>query len=250
MSNASSEQDPQARRLTQVARRQDHPNSRPRDAATLIIVDQRGDEPRILMGRRHDRHTFLPGKFVFPGGRVDCADLRLKAPADFVPETTRKLLVDMKGGADPKRARALGLTALRETYEETGLMIGKHARSAPTSRSPAWREFLQHGVAPDLSAMRFIARAITPPRRPRRYDTRFFCVPFEAIAKQIEREENELLDLHWLSIAETAALDLPTITQVILEELAGHMAKGGLPDPGTPIPYYFMRAGRFQRDLI
>ena len=240
----------QARRLTGVARRQDHPNSRPRDAATLIIVDDRDGHERILMGRRHDRHTFLPGKFVFPGGRVDPADLRLSAPVDFSPETTQKLLVDMKGGANPKRARALGLAALRETFEETGLMVGAHSKRALTSNSPAWRDFLQQGICPSLGAMRFIARAITPPRRPRRYDTRFFCVPYQAVAKTIEREEDELLDLHWLSIEETAALDLPTITQVILSELSGHLKKGGLPDVSAPVPYYFMRSGKFRRELI
>lgn len=250
MSKDKAEQNDQARRLTSVARRMDHPNSRPRDAATLIIVDERGSEPRILMGRRSDRHTFLPGKFVFPGGRVDCADHRLTAPVDLAPETTAKLMVDMKGGADPKRARALGLTALRETYEETGLVIGQAGEQTMTSRSQSWREFLAHGISPTLSSMRFIARAITPPRRPRRYDTRFFCVPYEAVAKSVNRDENELLDLHWIGISETGTLDLPTITQVILEDLTGHLKRGGLPDQSVPIPYYFMRNGQFLRTLI
>jgi len=250
MSGNPADQKDQSQRLTNVNRRQDYPNSRPRDAATLIIVDERGPEPRVLMGRRSDQHTFLPGKFVFPGGRVDCADLRLAAPVDFAPETTAKLLVDMKGGADPNRARALGLTALRETYEETGLMVGEAARQAPRSRSQSWREFLAHGVCPDLTLMRFIARAITPPRRPRRYDTRFFCVPYEAVAKSVTRDEVELLDLSWIGLGETGAHDLPTITQVVLEELAGHLKRGGLPDQSIPVPYYFMRNGRFQRTLI
>ena len=250
MTDATGYKNPHARRLTDVARRQDYPNSRPRDAATLIIVDDRGPEPKVLMGRRHDRHTFLPGKFVFPGGRIDCADLRLATPVRLAPVTEKKLLVDMKGGANPNRARALGLTALRETFEETGLMIGERTDQPAASRSPAWRDFLREGVNPNLDAMRFIARAITPPRRPRRYDTRFFCVPHTAIAKTIDLEENELLDLHWLSIGETGALDLPMITQIVLEELSGHLARGGLPDPNAPVPYFFMRAGRFQRQLI
>ena len=65
-----------AQRLTEATRRRDHPNLRPRDAATLIIVDASGKKPKVLMGRRHERHSFMPGKFVFPGGRVDPADVR------------------------------------------------------------------------------------------------------------------------------------------------------------------------------
>ncbi len=250
MSGAVGGEDAQARRLTEVARRRDHPNSRPRDAATLIIVDETGPEPRILMGRRHDRHTFLPGKFVFPGGRIDYADRRLAGGCDFEAATAAKLLIDMKGGADPGRARALGLAALRETFEETGLLVGATGGSIPASRSPAWRAFLVHGVRPSLEGVRFIARAITPPRRPRRYDTRFFCVSRDAVAKTVRLEESELLDLHWIALSQSDTFDLPTITQVILEELAAHLEKGGLPDPSSPVPYYFMHQGRFRRELI
>ncbi len=239
-----------ANRLTHLVRPQDYPNSRPRDAATLIVLDERDREPRVLMGRRHDRHIFLPGKFVFPGGSVDNADLRLAAPDDLKPETEAKLLVDMKGSPSRKRARALALSALRETFEETGLMIGDTSDKPPASQSSAWREFFHHGVYPSLKNLRFIARAITPPRRPRRYDTRFFCVSHKEIAKTVTMEERELLDLHWFTLSEAGGLDLPIITQVILEELAGHLEKGGLPGADAPVPYYFMAHGRFRREFI
>src|SRR5213082_1302342 len=47
---------------------------RPKDAATLILVDRSGSTPKVLLGKRHASHKFMPGKFVFPGGRVDPAD--------------------------------------------------------------------------------------------------------------------------------------------------------------------------------
>ena len=51
-----------------------HPNITPKDASTLILLDRSGSEPKVLMGKRHDRHVFMPGAYVFPGGRVDPID--------------------------------------------------------------------------------------------------------------------------------------------------------------------------------
>ena len=58
---------------------------RPRDAATLILLDRVGGDIRVLMGRRHARHAFMPGKFVFPGGRTDPADSRIPVAEDLHP---------------------------------------------------------------------------------------------------------------------------------------------------------------------
>ncbi|MGE3998189.1 MAG: NUDIX hydrolase, partial [Variibacter sp.] len=66
-----------AKQLTDAERDQSFPNVRPRDAATLIVLDRTGAEPKVMMGRRHDRHKFMPGKFVFPGGRVEAYDGRM-----------------------------------------------------------------------------------------------------------------------------------------------------------------------------
>ena len=61
----------------------------PRDAATLVLVDHTADAPRVLMGRRHPDMAFLANKFVFPGGRVDDADLSIEAFEDLHPEIGR-----------------------------------------------------------------------------------------------------------------------------------------------------------------
>ena len=66
-------------RLTRTERERRWPNLRPRDAATLIVLDRTGPEPSVLMGKRHDSHKFMPGKFVFPGGRIEPGDRRMLA---------------------------------------------------------------------------------------------------------------------------------------------------------------------------
>ncbi len=58
-----------------------HPYFRPKDAATLILIDRSGAKPKVLVGRRHDKVVFMPGKYVFPGGRVDKSDNRIPVAA-------------------------------------------------------------------------------------------------------------------------------------------------------------------------
>lgn len=239
-----------SKRLTNVARRQDYANSRPRDAATLIVIDRSGSEPKILMGRRHERHVFMPGKFVFPGGRVDACDSRIVVPDRLEKPVEKQLLKDMKGSSSPRRAQAIALAAIRETYEETGLIIGKRCPAEWKTNSPAWQGFAQKEIAPGLSALTLFCRAITPPRRPRRYDTRFFCVDAELIAHQASPDNDELLDLHWMTFADALKLDLPSITQVVIEELKAKLSSGLSPRPGDRVPYYFMRNGIFLREFL
>ncbi len=239
-----------AERLTKFDRDIYFPNLRPKDAATLIIIRMIRGKPHVLMGKRHSGHKFLPGKFVFPGGRVDPADSRLKT-CDELPQIIRnQLLVDMKGRASPARARALALAALRETFEETGILIGQKSLSTTKTRSMAWKAFFSYGVVPQLRKLNFVARAITPPNRSRRYDTRFFCVSADEIAHEISAQDNELSDVHWLTFNKTSALDLPLITRVVLEDLQEKLGSDGTIDSKSPVPFYYMRNGRFQRDII
>src|SRR3954447_11556202 len=97
---------------------------RPRDAATLILVDTNRPEPAVLMGRRGLNHVFMPGKYVFPGGRVEAADRTIESADEPAPAELAKLQLEVKGTPSPARARALPLAAIRETYEETGVLIG------------------------------------------------------------------------------------------------------------------------------
>jgi 8-oxo-dGTP pyrophosphatase MutT (NUDIX family) len=222
---------------------------RPRDAATLILLDRTGGDFRVLMGRRHARHAFMPGKFVFPGGRTDPGDSRVEV-AEPLPTAVEEKLIAGPGRASAARARAIALSAIRETYEEAGLLIGR--KGAFRTSKPEWQSFAEHGVQPSLEAMRFVARAITPPGRARRYDTRFLVAWRSDVAVELAGggPTNELEDLVWLPLAEARNGDIPGITKTILEELELRLAQDPLLHPGGPVPFYRMIRNRFVREVL
>lgn len=210
---------------------------RPRDAATLIIVRRGGREPRVLLGKRAASHKFMPNKFVFPGGKVDPADSRIVPPHDLHPEVMKRL----RRGCTETRARALALAAIRETYEETGLIIGEPHTPTLKSRSRQWADFLQHDINPRLDVLHLIARAITPPYRNRRFDARFFMIDAEHIQSEVhERPQGsgELLDLHWVGLARAQQMEqLPHITRLVLMELERRLQDDAGPEISGPFVY-------------
>ena len=109
-----------SKKMTEVERDRSSPNVRPKDASTLIIVDRSGTEAKVLLGKRHHAHKFMPGKFVFPGGRLEPNDRLMPIAAGLNPVTEKYLMAQMKRPS-AARARALALAAIRETFEETGL---------------------------------------------------------------------------------------------------------------------------------
>ncbi|QYE36672.1 NUDIX hydrolase [Polymorphobacter sp. PAMC 29334] len=217
-------------------------SGRPKDAATLLIVRRddgaggSGGEPRVLMGRRHGGHAFMPGKWVFPGGGIDRGDFAVPAATELVGHVAAALART----TTPARGRALAMAAIRETFEETGLLVAKPVDSAPVKRTGPWRDFFAAGVAPDLAALDFVARAITPPVRPRRFDARFFVADAAALVSlDPGGGSGELDELAWFDWDAAAALDLPQITRAILAEV-----KLRLRDPMRPIPCHrFVRGG-------
>lgn len=223
---------------------------RPRDAATLIIVDTDSHEPRILMGKRRTDQVFMPGKFVFPGGRVDTTDKDVESIDELAPEETQKLLHDMKGRPSPSRARAIALAAIREVFEETGIVIGKPAGETMTTHVDGWQKYFNLGYLPSLSELCFFARAITPPGRPRRYDTRFFYIPSAHIGLDTGERDEELSEIDWYTISESTQLDLPPITRVILEDLNDQLKDGPMGPSRKSVPYYHQKHGNFFRELI
>ena len=222
---------------------------RPRDAATLILLERQGDEVLALMGRRHAGHAFMPGKFVFPGGRTDPADSRIAIATALHPEEEAKLTAGV-GRISPSRARAIALSAIRETYEEAGLLIGRKAAFATDKRD--WQGFVEHGVQPSLAPLRFIARAITPPNRVRRFDTRFFSAWRSDVAVELPGggPTNELEELVWLPLAKAREADIPDITRTILQELEKRLADDPRLRPGGAVPFYRLVRNRFVREIL
>jgi 8-oxo-dGTP pyrophosphatase MutT (NUDIX family) len=239
-----------AERMTKSERDQSFPDSEPRDAATLMLIDRSGPTPKVLLGRRHASHKFMPGKFVFPGGRIEAHDREMATISELHPDMEAKLMQRVKTPR-PLLPRTLALAAIRETAEETGLLLGVKRDLPPATPGEIWTEFAKAKVHPDLGLIHFIARAITPPRRPRRFDTRFFTADASSVAHRIEGvvgPDSELVELQWIAIEEAAQLDMPTITGVVLEELLARVEAGM--DHRLPVPFYFMENQQFHRELL
>lgn len=236
-------------RLNAVDRDRGSANLRPRDAATLIVIDRSRKSSKFLMGRRNPSLRFMPGKFVFPGGSIDPQDRRMPAFGTLADRVEAALAARVVG---PSRGRALAMAAIREAYEETGLLLGTRAHGPPEGVVDGpWAAFRDHGVLPALEEMHFIARAITPPRRPRRFDTRFFAVDRDAIALEVGGTvgpDKELVETAWVTLKEARGLDLPHITQAIVDELDHRIQSGFAHD--LPVPFYVVRHGRFVRDVL
>jgi 8-oxo-dGTP pyrophosphatase MutT (NUDIX family) len=218
------------------------PNLRPKDAATLIVIDRSAPTPRVLMGRRKASLKFMPGLYVFPGGRVDADDAAMPHAGAVDLERLRRATPKLT----PRRARALALAAIRETYEEAGVLIGR--QEAP-ARVPgeAWAPFGVHGVTPDLDALVYVARAVTPPRRPRRFDTRFFACDIASapvVLPEGERPETDLEALEWLTFPEARAKPLPFITTLIIADLEPRLMAHDWRSAHHPVPNYVERAGK------
>ena len=239
-----------ADRLNRTLRDQTHPNVRPRDSATLILIDRAHDVPKVLLGRRHERHRFLPGKFVFPGGRIEPADRLMAVSAALHDRHLARLMLRTKRPSLAKAA-SFALAAVRETYEETGLMIGIPSANPVPVPPGVWEAFAKAGILPDLSQIHFIARAITPPKRPLRFDSRFFAADVATIARREDGfvgPDKELVELVWLPLNEARKLDMPGITAVVLEELQDRIAADMSDD--HPVPLYRMLNKRFVREIL
>jgi 8-oxo-dGTP pyrophosphatase MutT (NUDIX family) len=227
------------------------PYLRPAPAATMIVLDDSGSEPRVLMGRRNPNLVFMPGLYVFPGGRIEPGDRRMNV-AGALHDVVEMRLMSRVQRPSPGRARALALAAIRETFEETGMLIGSRDYGAPESAPEgAWSAYAAHGCYPELDRLHLIARAITPPRRARRFDTAFFAVSVEAVVDTVEGmtgPDRELVDLVWLPLSKAASLDMPGITRTIIIELQARIAAGM--SPMLPVPVYRNHRGAWRRDLL
>jgi len=225
---------------------------RPREASTLILIRRDEGAPKVLMGQRSANHKFMPNKFVFPGGRLDVADTRIRPAEDLHERVTARLLDRMRGRPSENKARGLALAAIRETFEETGLVLGRKAEAPPKTRNAAWAAYYNEGVVPTLARLEFIARAITPPYRTRRFDTRFFMADAEDIVGEPHETtgSGELLKLHWLTVNDARDLDLPNITRMVLGELEERLKLTDTKRHERAVPFVHFRRGKPIQDTL
>ncbi|AXI45907.1 DNA mismatch repair protein MutT [Sulfitobacter sp. SK012] len=204
-----------------------------RNAATVIVIRDRMTVPSVLMGQRGAKAVFMPNKFVFPGGAVDAGDADIALATALNPICAARLTED----AHAPLAHALAIAAIRELWEETGLILGQSG-SWQTAPPPDWATYAATGHVPDASALQFVFRALTPPGRPRRFDARFFLVDADAISTDLDdfkAATDELSHLQWVPIADARAFDMPFITEVALAEI---QARAHDLAPPSSVPFF------------
>lgn len=195
----------------------------------MILWREGAQGPEVLMGQRGASAVFMPSKYVFPGGGVDAGDagVTLATPLNQTCDARLRERVP----ADAPAPATLAVAALRETWEETGLALGRPG-AGPV---PDWPGYAARGVAPSAEGLRFVFRAITPPGRSRRFDARFFLADAACALGDVtdfSAASDELSHLHWIALAEVRRLDLPFITEVVLAEVTA-LLRGGA-DEGVP----------------
>lgn len=206
--------------------------ARPKKASTLILWQGPRDNPRILMGQRAKRHDFMPDVYVFPGGRVDRGDSYVPYAGDLSPRTQTVL----EAAYSPRQARAVVLAAIRETWEETGLMLG---RDTPLTRNPrhaSWQAYFDAGMSPDLDGVEVIGRATTPPRRHKRFDTWFFALEAKGIDMNAACDSRELQNVAWFTYDQIAELPLHTATTTMLKVMQRFLSQDR-----PPAQVFYMR---------
>ncbi len=204
-----------------------------RDAATVIALRHRASDPHVLMGQRGAKAAFMPNKFVFPGGAVDAADADIPLARPLPALCAARLSEDCP--QDISHALATG--AIRELWEETGLILGTPGRWRDDVPDD-WKTYAATGHLPSAQALQFVFRAITPPGRPRRFDARFFLLDADEIVSDPDDFSDacdELSHLQWVPLAKVREFDLPFITEVVLAEIA---ARAGDPGPPASVPFF------------
>jgi 8-oxo-dGTP pyrophosphatase MutT (NUDIX family) len=210
----------------------------PRDAATVMLLRPRGTGLEVYMLRRQRTMAFAPGAYVFPGGSVDPrdADEQVAWAGPDAAEWGR--IFD----APPSLARALVCAAVRETFEESGVLLaGESAdsvvadttsneweadRQALLDRSMSLAELLaRRGLVLRADLLRPWSRWITPVIEPRRFDTRFFAAALPA-GQRTRDVGGEASEVAWVQPGDALAagrrgeIRLFPPTAVTLSELA------------------------------
>ena len=214
---------------------------RPRLASTLVLTCGSGKNLKILMGQRSSRHDFMPSVYVFPGGRVDRADSYAKHAGDLSPRTERIL----ETAYSPRKARAVALASVRETWEETGLMLGAKTDTNRNLTHKSYDAFREAGLQPDLSGIEVFGRAVTPPHRHKRFDAWFFVKDLGERQLPKISDSSELLNVGWFTFNEIEKLETQRATDMMLRVLKQYL-KADRPPEGI----FYSRAIRGEFKML
>lgn len=236
------------------------PSVVPAPAATLVLLrDRTAGGFEVLLIRRHAASRFAGGDFVFPGGKVEADDNPEHAAARCAGLDAAGAARALGLAGDPRAALGFWIGAIRETFEEVGLLLAYDRAGAvarlPADRAAAWRRACQaHNRAfwdlldaEDLvlatDRLVYFAHWITPAGQPARFDTRFFAAPAPAGQAAVP-DEQEITEVRWLGPGEALAaarrgelsLRLPTLTNLKLFDGAPSAAAALRALAGRPVP--------------
>lgn len=221
---------------------------KPRDAACLILYRRRSSHLEILLGRRPGSSSFMPDVYVFPGGGVERTDAGITLDGTLDSRIVSRIAV----GNSERRAIQLIVAAIRETFEETGLMIAAPGSEPGTQSGPSsppihntLPAFAEHGLVPDASLLSYVGRAITPQSKPKRFHARFFACNTSSLTdfdQQTLKGNGELLDLRWIKTSEVADFPMRSVTVFMIEELIRLLQQAQPNSIGSAV--YTHRAGK------
>mgnify|MGYP003136221571 CR=1 FL=1 len=174
------------------------------------MLRRQGEGLEVLMGRRARKAVF-GGVFVFPGGKVDAADRSVGVASDLAPDVLTRI------SKDQRRARGFSVAAVRETFEETGLLLAGPADVGSTKHE-TWMDFAARGIAPDLGKLGYVGHAITPSKRKARFNAQFFFAWAEEMSGELGGS-GELSDLDFFPLSEALKLPLVDVTEFMLLEV-------------------------------
>ena len=213
--------------------------ARPRPSATVVLAREGSGAPEFFLVHRHARASF-GASYVFPGGLVDPADCEAEAfSREFPAEAANRCLGLAAGALDYYCA------AIRELFEETGVLLARDAGGAMVSSTfigaaelaaaraalndghLQWRDFLRdRELTLAADALQYFAWWITPRARPMRFSTRFFLAALPE-GQAAVHDGRELTDSRWVNAADALAahdageLVLPPPTRATLADFAG-----------------------------
>jgi 8-oxo-dGTP pyrophosphatase MutT (NUDIX family) len=208
----------------------------PIPSATIILLRPSDNGLEVLMGLRHARHSFMPNRFVFPGGRVDPEDENPSGFEELVP----LYRADQEPGLSDQELMTLARTTIREMLEETDLFLAHPLLTDPSpSPEAVWQAFQRQGLRPAFEDLIMIARAITPPGLPKRFDARFFLADGRLALGDLpsDGDSGELVELGWRPVNQLNDMKMPTITRVVLDIAIKSWSDDGPHLPDSPFEF-------------
>jgi 8-oxo-dGTP pyrophosphatase MutT (NUDIX family) len=207
-----------------------------RDAATVVLLRDGADGLEVAMLRRRLESAFVAGAYVFPGGAVDDHDRSAEwaAVCDGLSDAEASLALGIDSGG-----LAYWVAAVRECFEEAGVLLARHPDGRPVSFAEAahasrfdghraavdgqhrtlldvcWEEDLRL----DVGTMQYLSRWITPEGAPRRYDTRFF-VAAAPVDQELRHDDDETIASLWIRPADALARNQAGVYELILPTLS------------------------------